>query len=61
MARLTIRNVDDEIVEKLKARAKANGRSLAAEVRCILTDDARQLTLAELRARAERFREARDR
>ncbi len=54
MANLTIRNLDDEIVEKLKARAKANGRSLAAEVRCILADAARQPTHAELRAWAER-------
>ena len=33
MANLTIRNLDDEVVAKLKARAKAHHRSLEAELR----------------------------
>lgn len=36
MASLHVRNVDDEIVEKLKTRAAANGRSAEAEHRAIL-------------------------
>lgn len=36
MARLTIRNLDDEVVKRLKARAKAHNRSLEAELRTIL-------------------------
>ena len=36
MANLTIRNLDDAVVERLKTRAKANNRSLEAEVHTIL-------------------------
>ena len=36
MARLTVRQVDDEIVRELKLRAAANGRSAEAEHREIL-------------------------
>jgi plasmid stability protein len=38
VATLTIRNVDDQIVTALKARAKRNSRSLEAEVRVLLRD-----------------------
>ena len=38
MANLTIRNLDDVVVEKLKARAKENERSLEAEIRVLLTE-----------------------
>lgn len=31
-------NVDDRVIELIKARAKANGRSLTAEVRAILSE-----------------------
>ncbi|MCP5374221.1 MAG: hypothetical protein H6907_21000 [Hyphomicrobiales bacterium] len=56
MANLTIRNLDDDIAEALKARAKAHNRSLEAEVRQILTDQAlRPWRGAELVARAERI------
>ena len=56
MANLTIRNLDDAVVDKLKAKAKDNGRSLEAELRQILTDRVRPpLSVAELRARAERI------
>ena len=37
MGTLTIRNLGDRVIETLEARAKANRRSLEAEVRCILT------------------------
>ena len=37
MGNLTIRNLDDGVIETLKAQAKANQRSLEAEVRYVLT------------------------
>lgn len=42
MANVTIRNLDDGVVEALKARAKENHRSLEAELRRILTDQIRR-------------------
>jgi plasmid stability protein len=38
MAQIVVRNVDDKVIALIKARAKANGRSLAAEVRAILSE-----------------------
>lgn len=38
MARLTVRDLPDEIRERLRLRAAANGRSTEAEVRAILTE-----------------------
>jgi plasmid stability protein len=35
---LTVRNVDEDVVAALKARAKHNKRSLEAEVRMLLRD-----------------------
>ena len=57
MANLTIRNVDDDIVETLKARAKAHNRSLEAEIRQILAVQVRRPWRggAELRALAEKI------
>ncbi len=55
MATLTIRNLDGQIVERLKSRAKENGRSLEAELREILAAAARSVTLAEFRAAARRI------
>ena len=40
MANVTIRNLDDEVVETLKAQAKAHNRSLEAELRQLLTEAA---------------------
>jgi plasmid stability protein len=37
MATVTIRDLDDKLVAKLKSRAKANHRSLEAELRDLLT------------------------
>lgn len=37
MGVLTIRNVDDEVIARLKARAKANHRSLEGELRHLLS------------------------
>ncbi len=56
MANLTIRNVDDDVVEALKARAKTHNRSLEAEIRQILQDRVkRPWTGAELRELADRI------
>jgi len=41
MAQIIVRNLDDTVVERLKTRAKANDRSLEAEVRQILELSAR--------------------
>ena len=41
MAQMTIRNIDDALYARLKARAKVNGRSLEGEVRYILDRAAR--------------------
>ena len=55
MANVTIRNLEDEVVERLKARAKTHNRSLEAELREILTTAARPARGADLRALAERI------
>jgi len=36
MAQILVRNMDEEVVERLKKRAKEDGRSLQAEVKVIL-------------------------
>jgi antitoxin FitA len=38
MAQLVVRNVPDEVKERLKRRAKRHGRSLEAEARNVLAD-----------------------
>jgi antitoxin FitA len=38
MATLIVRKLDDDLVQRLKARAKAHGRSAEAEHRLILQD-----------------------
>lgn len=54
MATLTIRNVEDKIVDRLKNRAKANHRSLEAELREVLATVANEPKAFDLRAFAER-------
>jgi len=41
MATLTIRQLDDQVYERLKARARANKRSLEAEARLLLDERCR--------------------
>ena len=53
MATLTIRNLDDEVVAALKARAKANNRSLEAEVRQLLLRSTKPLAPEEMVLLAE--------
>ena len=40
VAALSIRNLDDEVRERLRVRAAQHGRSMEAEIRAILTDAA---------------------
>ncbi|MGQ0662825.1 MAG: FitA-like ribbon-helix-helix domain-containing protein [Pseudomonadota bacterium] len=40
MHRLAVRNLEPELVERLRLRARRNGRSLEAEVRVILAEAA---------------------
>ncbi len=55
MASVTIRNLDDEVVARLKQRAKANNRSLEAELREILMNATRFGDTLDFRALAERI------
>ena len=55
MPNVTIRNVDDRVLAKLKQQAKANKRSLAAELRAILTRAAQGDAGNDPRAAAERI------
>lgn len=56
MATLTIRQLDDEVYERLRERARANKRSLEAEARYLLDERTRNVdrfvaTLSEMQAR----------
>ena len=42
MADLSIRNLDDDVKQRLRVRAAENGRSMEAEVREILTEALRE-------------------
>jgi antitoxin FitA len=42
MAQILVRNIDDKVVKRLKARAAENGRSLQQEVKTALESLARQ-------------------
>ena len=57
MASVLIRDLDPAVVERLKARAEENGRSLQRELKAILEAAAAQATWAEARAAAERVRQ----
>ena len=53
MGNLTIRNLDDRVINALKAQAKANQRSLEAEVRYVLTQRVdRRVRVADFRERS---------
>ena len=38
MAAISIRNLDDQVKERLRIRAASHGRSMESEIRAILTD-----------------------
>ena len=59
MGNLTIRNLDDQVIAALKAQAKANQRSLEAEVRYVLSQEVkRHLRMAGFRERTARIAHA---
>ena len=52
MGNLTIRNLDDHVIDQLKEQAKANHRSLEGEVRHVLTERVdRRLRIVQFRER----------
>lgn len=56
MGNLTIRNLDDNVIEILKAQARTNQRSLEAEVRYMLTQRGdRRINIADFRERARQI------
>lgn len=55
MPQVLIRGIPDDVLDRLKARARAKGRSLQAELRELLTDAA-GMTTQEARAASSRLR-----
>lgn len=56
MGSITIRNLDDGVIETLKAQARTNQRSLEAEVRYVLTQQVdRGIRIADFRERTRRI------
>ncbi len=55
MATVTIRNLEDETVERLKKLARSNNRSLEAELREILERTARRMDRETFLREAERI------
>ena len=56
MGNLTIRNLDDRVIDGLKAEAKANERSLEGEVRHVLTQRVgRRKRIADFRERTRQI------
>jgi plasmid stability protein len=53
MATALVRDLDDAVYERLKARAAGNNRSLEAELREILVLASKQVDMATARAAAE--------
>jgi plasmid stability protein len=54
---MLVRDLPPEVVERLKERARSNGRSLQKEVRAILEGAARTYTMAEAREVTEKWQE----
>jgi plasmid stability protein len=55
MAQVLVRDLDDTVVEALKQRAATNGRSLQAELKAILEEQAQMADKAAARALAARI------
>lgn len=56
MGNLTIRNLDDHVIELLKGQARTNQRSLEGEVRHVLTQSVdRHGRIAEFRERTRKL------
>ncbi len=56
MAQVLVRDLDETVVERLKARARQRGRSLQKEARAILEEAASALTMEEARETAAGWR-----
>ena len=57
MATVTIRNLDETVMERLKGRAKTNDRSLESELRLLLTHAASDIQPHEFVSAANRIRQ----
>jgi plasmid stability protein len=55
MTTLTIRRLDDTVIDRLKARARTRGHSLEAELREILIQASRQPLILDALAEADRI------
>ena len=56
MGDLTIRDLDDRVIERLKAQAQANQRSLEDEIRYVLTQQVgRRVRVAAFRERTRQI------
>lgn len=59
MAQVLVRNLDDRVVEQLKANAARHHRSLEAEVRAVLEEySQRSKAMEDFRAKATNLRKA---
>ena len=54
MPHILVRDLDSDIVERLKSRAKQHGRSLQGEVKAIL-EETIPMTMSEFRAVSEKW------
>jgi plasmid stability protein len=57
MAQVLVRDLDPEVVERLKDRARQHGRSLQGEVRSILEGAAETYTMSEAREVSREWQE----
>jgi plasmid stability protein len=55
MTTLTVRRLDDLVIDRLKARARTRGHSLEAELRDILIQASRQPLIVDALAEADRI------
>lgn len=61
MPQVLIRNIDDDVLNRLKTRASEHGRSLQAELKMILEESAlltRKLTVGEFLKEAKKLRQS---
>jgi plasmid stability protein len=56
MASILVRGLDEGTIQRLKERARLNGRSLQREIKEILERAAAPLTMSEARRLSERWR-----
>jgi plasmid stability protein len=56
MGSILVRGLDQKTIERLKERARLNGRSLQQEVKVLLERAAATLTMREARRLSERWR-----